>query len=175
MHQALTASQTVLTDQHTGILHLEDEINALREQHSNSTNSAGNYIQWLTNPRLVPHKFKIIHLLKKYALLYELWPDEAAFLQCCPANHPSFKEASVSMSVEEEAVLYILCATDELYEVMPFEFHSFIEQLLAFRDAVSFLYTLLHLMDLIFRLLSGAHSSSIFSLNFSFKYLQICR
>ncbi|KAG6882369.1 hypothetical protein C0993_010860, partial [Termitomyces sp. T159_Od127] len=131
MHPTLTASQTVLTDQCTGILHLEDEINAPQEQHSNSTNSAGNYVQWLTNPCFIPHKSEIIHLLKKYALLYELWPDEAAFLECCLANHPSFK----NMSVEEEAVLYILCATDKLYEVMPSEFHSFIEQLLAFRDA----------------------------------------
>ncbi|KAG6896263.1 hypothetical protein C0992_009420 [Termitomyces sp. T32_za158] len=136
LQNALTACRTVLIDQRNKISQLEEEIAAFKEHQGVGTaNNAAGQVQWLSHSRLIPHKTEIVRLSKKYALLFELWPEEAVFLQRCPAKRPSFAEVA-NLSTEDEAALYTLCATYELYDVMPTEFHSFIEQLPAFRDAV---------------------------------------
>ncbi|KAG5331657.1 hypothetical protein C0989_007649, partial [Termitomyces sp. Mn162] len=117
------------------IMQLEEEIVALKEFQGSTANNAASQVQWLSHSCLLPHKTEIVCLSKKYALLFELWPEEAAFLQHCPAKCSLFAEASANLSTKNEAALYTLCAMYKLYDVMPTKFHSFIEQLPAFTDA----------------------------------------
>jgi hypothetical protein len=125
-----------LQEAHDKIRQLKIENETLKAASPSSSNSGsrrvGDSTNWLKSPLLFPFKQEIIAFAKKVAVLEELWSNENAFLQPCPAVAPSLMER---YSKTEAYNCYV---TNMLYTYLPSKLHPSLENLVAFKDAVSF-------------------------------------
>ncbi|KAG6836216.1 hypothetical protein H0H93_010133 [Arthromyces matolae] len=92
-------------------------------------------LSWLTHPALLNYQSEIAENAQKFAVLYQLWPVDDAFMKERPIPQPTLRGITFP-SEEVKSAIYACCATNEIYECMPLEFWDFILELPAFQHSV---------------------------------------